>query len=194
MSTWFGELSEMLLDRNKKMNPKSISKSLSKFYSINHHLESHLHENHFLYIFTFQQFFLFLMCTLESQSRLLYLTHYGKPSLRREQYSSARALSRALGEDLFGESKNLYSRWRIKLLAKKKILSVKNSSPRASRLALREEVLRQEFFRSRRSNFLKNHFFTLKLFLSSTCTYTNDMFKFDAILSLFAIFKIFTSL
>jgi hypothetical protein len=159
MSTWFGELSEMLLDRNKKMNPKSISKSLSKFYSINHHLESHLHENHFLYIFTFQQFFLFLMCTLESQSRLLYLTHYGKPSLRREQYSSARALSRALGEDLFGESKNLYSRWRIKLSAKKKILSVKNYSPRASRLALGEEVLRREFFRSRRSNFFKKSLF-----------------------------------
>jgi hypothetical protein len=34
----------------------------------------------------------------------------------------------------------------------------------------------------------KNHFFTFKLFLSSTCTYTKDMFKFDTILSLFAIF------
>jgi hypothetical protein len=32
----------------------------------------------------------------------------------------------------------------------------------------------------------------IQIFLSSTCTYTKDMFKFDIILSLFAIFKSFT--
>jgi hypothetical protein len=47
------------------------------------------------------------------------------------------------------------------------------------------------FLDSRRRNFLKNHFFTSQIFLSLTCTYTKDMFKFDVILSLFAIFKNF---
>jgi hypothetical protein len=34
---------------------KSISKNISKFYSLNHHLESHLHKKYFLYLVTFQQ-------------------------------------------------------------------------------------------------------------------------------------------
>jgi hypothetical protein len=51
----------------------SISKSLSKFYSLDHHLESHLHENHFLY-FSLSKTFLFLIRTIENHSRLLYLT------------------------------------------------------------------------------------------------------------------------
>jgi hypothetical protein len=40
---------------------------------------------------------------------------------------------------------------------------------------------------------LKKSFFHQQIFLSPTCTYTKDMFKFDAILPLFAIFKNFNS-
>jgi hypothetical protein len=40
--------------------------------------------------------------------------------------------------------------------------------------------------------FFKKSLFHFHFFLSSTSTYTNDIFKFDAILSLFAIFKNFT--
>jgi hypothetical protein len=71
-------------------------------------------------------------------------------------------------------------------------LSAKNSSPRANQMVLGEEILRREFF-SLGEEILKNHVFTFKLFLSSTCTYTKDMFTFDVILSLFAIFKNYTS-
>jgi len=39
---------------------KSISKSLFKFHSVNYHLESHVHKNRSLYIFTLQQFFYIL--------------------------------------------------------------------------------------------------------------------------------------
>jgi hypothetical protein len=42
---------------------KSIFKSLSKSHSLNHNLESHLHENRFLYIFTLQRF-LYISCIL----------------------------------------------------------------------------------------------------------------------------------
>ena len=77
---------------------QSISKSLCKSHSLNHYLESHLHKNRFLYLFILQQFFyiscalqrviciktlsisfqsptvfLYLMCTLESNSHLLFL-------------------------------------------------------------------------------------------------------------------------
>jgi hypothetical protein len=83
----------------------------------------------------------------------------------------------ALGEELFAESKKNNSRRRKKL-------SVKNSSPRAKKLTLGEE-----FSRLSAKAFFKNHFFTSQIFLSSKCTYTKDMFKFDVILSLFAIFK-----
>jgi hypothetical protein len=34
---------------------KSIFNSLSKFDSLNYHLENYLHKNHFLYIFNLQQ-------------------------------------------------------------------------------------------------------------------------------------------
>jgi hypothetical protein len=40
----------------------------------------------------------------------------------------------------------------------KKILSAKNSSPRASRLALSEEILRREFLLLSAEKFLKNTF------------------------------------
>ena len=43
---------------------QSIFKSFSKFYSLNHHLESHLHKNYFLYIFTLQQLF-YILFTLQ---------------------------------------------------------------------------------------------------------------------------------
>jgi hypothetical protein len=62
-----------------------------------------------------------------------------KQVLCREQKSLARAFPWGLGEELFTESKNENSRRRQKL-------SVKNSSPRANRLALGEEFLRREFF------------------------------------------------
>jgi hypothetical protein len=62
---------------------------------------------------------------------------------------------------------------------------------RASPWALGEEFFRREFFLALGEEIFKNNFFTFKIFLSSTCTYTKDMFKFDAILSLFAIFKNF---
>ena len=52
---------------------QSISKSHFKSNSLNHHLESHLHKNHFLYFFYFLTVLLNLMRTLESHSRLLYL-------------------------------------------------------------------------------------------------------------------------
>ena len=42
---------------------KSISKSLSKFHSLNYHLESLLYKNRFLYAFTLQQLF-YILCTL----------------------------------------------------------------------------------------------------------------------------------
>jgi hypothetical protein len=67
---------------------------------------------------------------------------------------------------------------------------MKNSSPR---LALGEEFFAESFFLALGEVILKNSLFHLQTFLSSTCTYTKDMFKFDAILSLFAIFKNFNS-
>jgi hypothetical protein len=107
-----------------------------------------------------------------------------KQVLRREQKSLARAFPWGLGEELFTESKYENSRRRQKL-------SVKNSSPRPNRLALGEEFLRREFFYgSRRRNFLKNHFFTFKLFLPSISTYAKDMFKFEAIYSCLLFLKI----
>jgi hypothetical protein len=114
------------------------------------------------------------------------LCHYGKQVLRREQKALARACPRALGEELFTESKKENSRRRQKL-------SVKSSSPRANRLALGEGFLRREFFLLSAKKFLKNHFFTFKLFLPSTCTYKKDMFTFEAIVFMFAILKKFTS-
>jgi len=57
----------------KKREPKSISKSFSKFYFLNYYLESHLHKIAF-YIFSFSTVFLYLIRTLESHSRLIYLT------------------------------------------------------------------------------------------------------------------------
>ena len=46
--------------------------SLSKPHSLNYHLESHLHKNRFLYLFTLTVF-LYPMRTLESHSRFLVL-------------------------------------------------------------------------------------------------------------------------
>jgi hypothetical protein len=101
-----------------------------------------------------------------------YITHYRKRSLRREEYSLVRTKPWALGEELFAESK--------KKSRRRKKLSVKVFFAESFFLALGEVIFKKSFF-------------TFKLFLSSTCTYTKDMFKFDAILSLFAIFKSFNS-
>jgi hypothetical protein len=35
-------------------NIRAFPKSLSKIYSLNYHLKSNLHKNHFLYLFNFQ--------------------------------------------------------------------------------------------------------------------------------------------
>ena len=48
---------DYLSNKLQDVGSKSISKSLSKFDSLNQYLESHLHKNHFLYLFTLQQFF-----------------------------------------------------------------------------------------------------------------------------------------
>jgi hypothetical protein len=74
------------------------------------------------------------------------------------------------------------------------MLSAKNFSLRAKKKkTLGEEFFAESiFFALCEEFFLKNYFFTFN-FLSTTCTYTKDLFKFDTILSLFAIFKIFTS-
>jgi hypothetical protein len=97
------------------------------------------------------------------------------------------SLAATTGNRSFAESKKL---WREPSHG----LSVKSSSPRANRLALGEEFLRREFFfLLSAKKFLKNHFFTFKLFLPSTCTYTKDIFKFETILFMFAIFKKITS-
>jgi hypothetical protein len=76
---------------------------------------------------------------------------------------------------------------------------VKNSrwrifSPKSQKQkTLGEGIFHREFFScSRRRNFKKS-LFTFNFFLSSTCTYTKDMFKFDIILSMFALFKNFIS-
>jgi hypothetical protein len=52
----------------------SISKTLSKFYSLNHHVESHLHKNYF-YIFSLsnrQQLF-YLLCALQRAILVFYI-------------------------------------------------------------------------------------------------------------------------
>jgi len=36
---------------------KSISDSISKFYSLNYYFKNYLYKNHFLYLFTLQHFF-----------------------------------------------------------------------------------------------------------------------------------------
>jgi hypothetical protein len=108
------------------------------------------------------------------------------------------SLAATTGNRSFAESKKL---WRepshglsVKNSRRRQKLSVKSSSPRANRLALGEEFLRREFFfLLSAKKFLKNHFFTFKLFLPSTCTYTKDIFKFETILFMFAIFKKITS-
>ena len=51
---------------------KRIFKSLSKFHSLNHHLESHVHKNRPLYIFTLQQF-LYILFTLQRVIFVIYL-------------------------------------------------------------------------------------------------------------------------
>jgi len=50
-----------------------FAEHLKKSHSLNYHLESYLHKNHFLYFFYFPTVLLNLMRTLESHSRLLYL-------------------------------------------------------------------------------------------------------------------------
>jgi hypothetical protein len=85
------------------------------------------------------------------------LCHYGKQVLRREQKALARACPRALGEELFTESKKENSRRRQKL-------SVKSSSPRANRLALGEGFLRREFFFALGKEIFKKSLFHLQTF------------------------------
>ena len=51
--------------------PKSISRSVSKSHILNHHLESHLHKNRFLYLFTLQQFF-YISCALQRATLIFY--------------------------------------------------------------------------------------------------------------------------
>jgi hypothetical protein len=74
---------------------------------------------------------------------------------------------KTLGEQIHRQEPKKNSRRRI-------------SSPRVNGPALGEEIFKKTPFH-------------LQFFLSSTCTYTKDMFKFDAILSQFAIFKNITS-
>jgi hypothetical protein len=123
------------------------------------------------------------------------LLHYGKWSL--------------------SESNNL---WREPTLR----LSVKRSSPRVKNFSTKIKTLGEEFLRREQKNsrrrilrreqadwlsskkffaenflalskeILKKSLLHLHIFLSSTCTYTKDIYKFDAILSMFPIFKIFT--
>jgi hypothetical protein len=50
---------------------------------------------------------------------------------------------------------------------------------------LAKKFFAESFFFALGEEILKNRFFTFKFFLSSTCTYTEDMFKFDAILGSF---------
>jgi hypothetical protein len=90
-----------------------------------------------------------------------------------------------------------------KLLAKKKTLSeemLRREQKNCQWRILRREsfdwlsakkFFAESFFALNEEIFLKKTFLP-SIFLSSTCTYTKDMFKFDAILSLFAILKNFT--
>jgi hypothetical protein len=70
----------------------------------------------------------------------------------------------------------------------------RNSSPRAKKKLSAKKFFIESIFIALGEVILKNSLFHLQNFLSSTCTYTKNMFKFDAILSLFAIFKHFNSL
>jgi hypothetical protein len=110
------------------------------------------------------------------------------------------------GNGAFAESNTL---WREPTLG----LSVKSSSPRVKKILSENKLSAKKFFAESKKKklsakkffiesifialgevILKNSLFHLQNFLSSTCTYTKNMFKFDAILSLFAIFKHFNSL
>jgi hypothetical protein len=53
--------------------PQSISKVLSKYHSLNHYLESRLHKKSLSISFYSKTIFLYLVCTLESHARFLYL-------------------------------------------------------------------------------------------------------------------------
>jgi hypothetical protein len=68
-----------------------------------------------------------------------------------------------------------------------------NTLWREHTLGLSAKSFRREFFLALGEVILKKLLFTFKLFLSSACTYTKYMFKFDAILSIFVIFKNFNS-
>jgi hypothetical protein len=50
---------------------KSIFKCLSIFYSLNYHLKSNLHKNHFLYLSNHQQFY--IMLALKRAINIFYL-------------------------------------------------------------------------------------------------------------------------
>jgi hypothetical protein len=106
------------------------------------------------------------------------------------------------GNRAVAESKNLWREPTLGILVKRSLLRDKkilgkdqnsrrrNSSSRAKK-TLGEEFFAESFFLSAKK--FKKSFFRLHTFLSLTCTYTKYMFKFDVILSMFAIFKIFTS-
>jgi hypothetical protein len=103
------------------------------------------------------------------------------------------------GKRAFTESKNLWREPPLRLSAKSFSLRVKIKIL-GEEQTLSKKTLGEEFFAESISLTLGEEFFLKKItfsppnfFLSSTCTYTNYMFKFDTILSLFAIFKNYTS-
>jgi hypothetical protein len=112
-----------------------------------------------------------------------------KPSALREGFAESNILWREPNLMLSANSSlarvKKYSWPRIKL-------SEKNFFTESKKKTLGEEFFAEVFSLLSVKKFFKKYF-SPSIFLSSKGTYTKDMFKFDTILSLFAIFEIFTS-